>query len=124
MGPEVTHIYNYPGTFEVCVTIKTLRGCVTHICKPLIVPGNEQSVLQLTPNPVITVLHVLFYSTHTEPVNIKIVNANGVIVRNYVRNASMGSNNWDLDLATLLPGVYTLVVQSPNQLSSAIFIKT
>lgn len=123
MGSEVTHAYNYPGTFEVCVTIKTLRGCVTHICKPLIVPGNEQSVLQLTPNPVISVLHVLFYSTHTEPVNIKIVNANGVIVRGYVRNASIGSNNWDLDLATLLPGVYTLVVQSPSQLSSAIFIK-
>jgi hypothetical protein len=122
-GREVTHSYNAPGTYEVCLFIKTQRGCETKICKPLYVPGNTQTVLRLTPNPVVNVLHVLFYSTHTENVNIRIANASGVIVRNYVRSATTGANNWDFDLSTLTPGAYMLYVQSPNQLSSQLFIK-
>ena len=122
-GKEVTHSYNAPGTYEVCLTIKTEHGCETRICNKLFVPGNTQIVLHLSPNPVENVLHVLFYSTHTEPVNIKIVNAYGVIVRNYTRNATIGANNWDLDVAALTPGAYTFYIQSPNQLASQIFIK-
>jgi PKD repeat protein len=122
-GREVTHQYNAPGTYEICLTIKTQRGCETKICKKLIVPGNTAPLLHLTPNPVVNVLHVLFYSTHNEPVNIRIVNANGVIVRNYIRNATTGANNWDLDLSTLTGGSYMLYVQSPNQLSSQLFVK-
>ena len=123
IGREVTHTYNHAGTYEVCLYIKTERGCETRICKKITVPGNAEPALQLAPNPVLNVLYALFYSTHTEPVNIKIVNANGVVVRNYVRNATAGANNWNFDVSTLLPGIYTFVVYSPNQLSSGIFIK-
>ena len=122
-GNVVTHTYNQPGAYEICLTIKTEHGCETRICKKINVPDNTQSVLQLSPNPVVNELHVLFYSTHTESVNIRIVNAYGVIVRNYIRNAIIGANNWDLDVATLTPGAYTLYIQSPNQLSSQLFIK-
>jgi len=54
---------------------------------------------------------------------IKVVNGYGVIVRTWSRNATQGANNWDLDVATLPAGAYTLYVQSPNQLSSRLFIK-
>jgi len=123
-GREVTHQYNAPGTYEVCLTIKTQRGCETRICKPLHVPGNAQIALQITPNPVINTMHVLFYSTHTEPVMIKVVNSYGVVVRTWARNATQGANNWDFDVSTLPAGAYTLYVQSPNQLASQLFIKT
>jgi len=122
-GREVTHQYNVPGTYEVCLTIKTQRGCETRICKPLHVPGNAQVALQITPIPVINTMHVLFYSTHNEPVIIKVVNGYGVVVRTWSRNATQGANNWDLDVSTLPAGAYTLYVQSPNQLSSLLFIK-
>jgi PKD repeat protein len=122
-GREVTHTYNHSGTYEVCLTIKTQRGCVTRICKKITVPGNALPALQLTPNPAVNVLHALFYSTSTEPVTIKIVNGYGVVVRNYIRNATAGENNWDFDVATLIQGSYTLSVQSPGQLSSGLFIK-
>jgi PKD repeat protein len=122
-GREVTHQYNAPGTYEVCLTIKTQRGCVTRICKPLHVPGNTQSVLQVSPNPVLTTMNVLFYSTHNEPVVIKVVNGYGVVVRTWTRNASQGANNWSFDVSGLGAGAYTLYVQSPNQLSSQLFIK-
>lgn len=123
-GREVTHQYNAPGTYEVCLTIKTQRGCETRICKPLHVPGNAQIALQITPNPVVNIMHVLFYSTHNEPVNIKVVNGYGVVVRTWTRNAAQGANNWNFDVSTLPAGAYTLYVQSPNQLSSQLFIKT
>jgi hypothetical protein len=103
--------------------IKTRLGCETRVCRTVRVPGNNQPALNLSPNPVINVLHAAFFSTHTEQVNIKILNNNAVQVRSYVRNATVGPNNWDFDLSSLLPGVYSFIVQSPNQLASAIFIK-
>jgi FOG: PKD repeat len=123
IGREVTHTYSQGGTYEVCLTMKTRLGCETRICKPVRVPGNNQPALQLTPNPVIHVLHVSFLSSHTEPVIIRILNGTGTAVRTYTRNVTVGPNNWDHDLSNLLPGIYSYVVQSPNQLASAIFIK-
>ncbi len=122
-GREVTHTYNNGGNYEVCLTIKTRLGCETRICKTVRVPGNNLPALTLSPNPVHTVLTAAFFSTHTETVNIKIVNGNGTPVRTYIRNAFAGPNTWSFDLSALVPGVYSMVVQSPNQLASAIFIK-
>lgn len=122
-GREVTHTYASPGIYEVCVLIKTEHGCETRICKKLVVPGNNQPVLLLSPNPVTSVLHIQFYSTHTEQVNIRIINGNGLIVRNITRNTVAGLNHWDLEVNSLPAGTYTVVVQSSNQLSSAVFIK-
>ena len=123
LGREVTHTYNQGGNYEVCLMIKTRLGCETKICRPIHVQGPNQAVLHLSPNPVINVLHVEFLSTQTEQVNIKILNAMGNQVRTYVRNVNVGPNNWNHDLSNLLPGVYSYIVQSPNQLASAIFIK-
>ncbi len=122
-GREVTHTYNQGGDYEVCLMTRTRLGCETRICKTVRVPGNNQPALHLSPNPVINVLHVEFFSTHTEQVNLKIINAMGLQVRTYVRNVTVGPNFWNFDLSSLLPGVYSFVVQSPNQLASAIFIK-
>jgi hypothetical protein len=35
----------------------------------------------------------------------------------------VGPNTWDFDAGNLTPGIYSLVVQSPNQMASALFIK-
>ena len=123
VGQQVTHTYNVPGVYRVCLLINTEHGCETRICNDVRVAGNTQSILQLSPNPVITVLHALFYSAYNETVNIRIINSTGVVVRTYTRNAVVGANNWDFDLASLVPGVYSFIVQSPNQFASAIFFK-
>ena len=123
LGREVTHTYSQGGDYRVCLTITTRLGCETVICQTIRVPGNNEPALHLTPNPVINVLHVDFFSTHTEQVNIKILNGFGTVVRTYIRNVTAGPNNWNVDLTTLMPGVYSFVVQSPNQLAGAIFIK-
>jgi PKD repeat protein len=123
LGREVTHTYSQGGNYEVCLMIKTRLGCETKICRTLHVPGNNQPALHLSPNPVINVMHVDFFSTHTEQINIRIQNSMGTTVRTYVRNVTVGPNNWNVDLTNLIPGVYSYVVQSPNQLASAIFVK-
>jgi PKD repeat protein len=122
-GREVTKTYNHGGNYEVCLMIKTRLGCETKICRTVRVPGNNHPALVLTPNPVISVMHVNYFSTHTEQVNVKILNAMGNQVRMFTRNVNVGPNNWSHDLSNLLPGVYSYIVQSPNQLASAIFIK-
>lgn len=122
-GQNVTHTYNQPGDYRVCLLIRTQLGCETRICESVRVPGNNEPALHLAPNPVVNVLHVQFFSTHTETVNVRIVNPYGVQVRVYTRAVTTGNNNWDLDLSTLPSGVYTFAIQSPNQLASAIFFK-
>ena len=122
-GQEVTHTYNVGGEYRVCLTILTQSGCETRICNTVRVSATNQAILQLSPNPVVNVLHALFLSAHNENMTIRIINSNGVIVRTYTRPATVGANNWDFDLAALLPGTYLFTVQSPDQLASAIFVK-
>lgn len=122
-APEVVHTYNNGGEYRVCLTILTQSGCETKICNTVRVIGNNQTGLVLSPNPVINILHALFFSTHNEPVTIKITNPTGVVIRTYAKNAVIGANNWDFDLANLPPGPYLFSVQSPNQLASALFLK-
>jgi PKD repeat protein len=123
VGREVSHTYNNAGDFDVCLYIKTALGCETRICKKVRVPGNNQPALVVTPNPVHDVLHALFFSTHAEPVTIKLINQNGVVIRSVTKVAVVGPNQWDFEVANLLPGLYSLVVQSPNQQASVLFIK-
>jgi PKD domain/Secretion system C-terminal sorting domain len=122
-GQEVTHTYANGGAYNVCLNIRTQLGCETRICKTVHLPGQNAPQLHLSPNPVINVMNVSFFSTHTESINIRILNNNGIVVRNFSRNVTTGANNWSHDLSNLLPGLYSYVVQSPNQLASAIFIK-
>ena len=122
-GERISHTYNAAGVYRVCVLIKTEKGCETRICNDVRVAGPTQSRLQLSPNPVISILHAVFYSTYNEEVKIRIVNSNGVVVKEYTRPAVLGLNTWEFDLSGLLPGVYSLVVQSSNQLVSGVFFK-
>lgn len=123
-GQTVSHTYAATGRYNVCLVIRTASGCETKICKPLSVAGNNQPQLVLMPNPVTTVLNAIFHSTLQQQVTVKIFNANGIMVRSYVRSAVVGANNWNFsDVGTLPTGVYSVVVQSPNQFATAIFFK-
>jgi PKD repeat protein len=123
-GPQVKHEYKHGGTYQVCLFIKTASGCETRICKNIFLHGRTNaSQIQLNPNPVIHHLHVQFHSLHKETVLVSIFNANGVLVRNYSRNAALGANTWDFDLSGLPTGIYSIVIRSPKQLASSVFFK-
>ena len=123
-GQVVNHTYPAAGRYNVCLVIRTASGCETKICKSVGVAGNNQPQLVLTPNPVISVLNATFISAYQQTVSIRIYNANGLMVRSYVRITNMGVNNWTFnDVGTLPTGVYSVVVQSSNQFATAIFFK-
>ncbi|MFN2458987.1 MAG: PKD domain-containing protein, partial [Chitinophagaceae bacterium] len=124
IGQQVTHKYETSGKYEVCLFIKTDRGCETRICKQVIIEGSHhQPRLQLSPNPASDVLHAVFISTMQEKVTVHIFNVNGVLVKSFVRNTTLGQNNWNFDVSTLPAGIYSVVVRSERQLASAIFFK-
>jgi PKD repeat protein len=122
-GERVTHSYPDAGTYRVCLSINTEKGCETKICNDVKIAGNSQSALTLTPNPVSNILHATFISANNETVTIKISNSYGVAVKTYTRSAVVGSNTWDFENGDLLPGVYLFSVQSTNQFASNIFFK-
>jgi PKD repeat protein len=123
IGEKIDHTYHEPGVYRVCLLINTEKGCETKICNNVRMAGSTHSRLQLSPNPVINILHVLFYSTHNENVKIKIINSNGAVVKEYGELSVVGLNTWEFDVAGLLTGVYSFVVHSPNQFASGIFFK-
>jgi hypothetical protein len=123
VGREVTHTYQQPGRYEVCMYIKTRLGCETRVCQPVRVTGPHQPAVNLSPNPVVNTLRVAFTSDQTEQVTITIISNAGAQVRSFTRNVAEGPNNWDFDLGSLTPGMYSLLIQSPGQLASAVFIK-
>jgi PKD repeat protein len=123
-GQTVTHTYAVAGRYNVCLSMRTASGCETRICKAVGAASNSQPQLILTPNPVTTVLNATFVSLLQQTITIRIYNANGIMVRSYVRTASLGTNNWAFsDVSTLPVGVYSMIVQSANQFATAIFFK-
>lgn len=123
-GQVVTHTFPSAGRYNVCLFIRTNSGCETKICKHVGVAGTSQPQLVLTTNPVINTLSAIFHSLFQQQVSVKIYNANGVMVRSYIRNVTIGANSWTFtDVAILPTGVYSVIVQSPNQFATAIFFK-
>lgn len=123
--PEVTPLVipmQLPGEYKVCEKIIYFGGCEKSVCKEFRVPDKYEPHLILTPDPVHNEVHALYYSTFSGPVTTRIMNAN-IQVRSYTRTAVAGINNWEFGLGILSPGIYTFVVQSPNQAVRVIFLK-
>ncbi|HJW15760.1 MAG TPA: T9SS type A sorting domain-containing protein, partial [Flavisolibacter sp.] len=118
------HEYDAAGNYRVCLSILTDQGCETRVCKTIkVTDDNATPIVQLSPNPVETVLHVLYQSTKEQEVRVLIFNANGVLVKSWIKNVIPGVNTWSLDLSNLPAGIYSLVVQAGTKVVSAAFTK-
>jgi PKD repeat protein len=122
-GQNVTHTYSRGGHYEICLMIKTDKGCETKICKKIEIRGNTESNLRLAPNPVINTLHAIFKSIKQEEAHISIFNSTGLMVKTYTRKANAGTNNWEFEVGSLPTGIYSVIVNSPNQQANGIFFK-
>jgi PKD repeat protein len=121
-GQNVVHEYAQPGSYQVCLKIKTAGGCENTLCKTKVIDSTIR-ILQLAPNPVQNTLYITYYSYQNETAQIKIYNIFGVLVKSFSRPMVVGYNNFSTDVSTLTPGPYSLVVQTPTTLTSSVFFK-
>jgi PKD repeat protein len=119
----VTHTYANAGEYEVCVKINYFGGCEKRVCKRIRVPEHHEPHLIISPNPVHSTLHAIYYSPAAGQANIRILNSSNLQVRGYSRAVVAGINTWDFDLGDLLPGIYTFLVQTSGQTARVMFIK-
>lgn len=122
-GQQVTKTYLYGGYYEVCVTMRTRSGCERRVCRRIAIAGSNLAQLVLAPNPVVSTLHLIFQSNRTETVSVRIYNSMGILVRSHTQSVVQGANGWSYNVSSLIPGAYSVVVQSPNQFANAIFFK-
>jgi PKD repeat protein len=121
-GQNVIHEYAQPGTYNVCLKIKTASGCENTFCKPKVIDSSIH-ILRLMPNPVQNTLFITYYSFQNELAQIKIYNIYGILVKSFSRQMLVGYNNFSTDVSTLSPGPYSLVVQTPTTITSSVFFK-
>jgi PKD repeat protein len=121
-GQNVIHEYAHPGRYNVCLKITTANGCQNTYCRVKVIDSGVR-ILQLHPNPVINTLYITYYSFRNEQAQIKIYNVFGVLVRTFIRQMTVGYNNFSTDVSTLPPGPYSLVVQTPTTIAASVFFK-
>ncbi len=122
-GRQVVKMYNRGGLFEVCVVMRTKMGCEKRVCRHIAIHGPNLSTLHLSPNPVISTVNVMFQSNANQTVSVRIYNAMGIMVKSYTQTAVHGLNHWAYNVGLLVPGAYSVVVQSSSQFATAIFFK-
>ncbi len=122
-GKQVTKMYNHGGYYEVCLYMRTRAGCERKVCRRIAVAGPNLAQLHLSPNPVFSTLNLMFHSNKSETVSVRIYNSMGILVRSGTQTVMQGMNAWSYNVSMLVPGAYSVVVQSPTQFATAIFFK-
>jgi PKD repeat protein len=123
LGRLVQHTYLSGGTYQVCVVMHTRSGCEARECHLITVNAPSITLLTLLPNPVSTTLHANFYSLAQGTATLRIINSLGLVLRTETRPCYPGMNFWNLNVDMLPAGLYTLIVQAPNQYAAKSFFK-
>lgn len=113
---EPWHIYDNPGTYQVCLTV--WNGCgVDSICQMIsIEPNSEQAEdynnsISIYPNPASNYFTIT--STNEEKTNILLLNPNGDAIVNRDANIDSG-NGVTIETSNLQPGIYFLKISGPS----------
>lgn len=115
--PNTKHIYDRPGTYRVCVTVKYRNGCVARYCKDIVV-GNPPKVsgrqlptatdfIKVLPNPVnVSAIKVSLDVQDAGNYTYTLFNANGKAVRRGNSLLAKGMQQVTVSMAGITPGKY------------------
>lgn len=111
---SVLHEFARPGIYEVCLKIKTAKGCESRFCLAVKVEENPNhpgeasvKIISLYPLPVHHELKVLVYSRVNQiPATISIVDIYGQVKWSRQVWLVQGYNPFEIPTASLLPGPY------------------
>lgn len=111
------HEYKQTGNYNVCLFIKTAKGCESSFCSIIklgdstaTTPGNAADAIrlvQLFPNPVVTALRAVMYSRYNNvPATLAVYDIYGTLKWSTTRNLLQGDNSAELPLQQLAAGPY------------------
>jgi hypothetical protein len=111
------HVFEKPGVYEVCLKIKTAKGCESRFCVALKVGEGDQEpegsikIISLYPIPVQNELKVLVFSRMDHiPALLSVIDIYGQVKWTKSVWLVKGNNPFDIATGTLLPGPYFIRV--------------
>lgn len=121
-------VYVFPdtGVYQVCLRAITLGGCVKEYCNTIHVEhvlSTNTCMLQAYPNPTSNEIHVNVVLTAPEMIHAYVYNALNVLVREKHQPGVIGNNVVAIDVASLVPGWYTIKLIYGNRTCYARFQK-
>ena len=131
-GNEISPVHEFakPGNYEVCLKIRTARGCENIFCAVVKVDGAEGSnepmvkIVSLYPSPVKENLKAVIFSRNSNVIaTVSIVNIYGIVQS--VRQVTMtgGNNSYSIPVHTLPIGPYIFKVMTQYGTVSRTFYK-
>lgn len=128
------HIYKKTGVCNVCLSIKTAKGCDSKICKTIVLndslPNLGGSILEpvkiitLFPNPAHEKLNVVIWNLNTStPAELSIVDIYGQKKWSNKATLNKGNNNVSVSVSMLLNGPYFFKVSTAFGVVSRMFYK-
>ena len=111
------HEYKQTGNYTVCLFIKTAKGCENSFCGVIklgdstaTTPGNNEDAIklvQLYPNPVVSVLHAVVHSRYNNiPATLAVFDIYGSLKWTTTKTLLQGDNMHELPLQQLASGPY------------------
>ena len=118
------YTFTQPGIYKVCLRAVTINGCVKEYCDTIRI-GEIPSTcsLQVTPNPATTQIFFRLELRGNQTVTASIVDAMGVRRTVHFFNGLQGWNSFNIGIATLPAGYYTLEVKYNGIVCSSKFQK-
>jgi PKD repeat protein len=127
---SIVHEFAKPGLYEVCLKIKTAKGCESKFCLPVRVGEGEHQgegsvkIISLYPTPVHNELKAIIYSRLDHiPATISIVDVYGQIKWTKQVWLAQGNNPFEIPTGFLLPGPYFIRVTSSFGVQSKLIHK-
>lgn len=135
-GNEISPVkeYKLAGTYNVCLVVKTKKGCEASICRNITVQEDSTNtqesashfikIISLNPNPVTTRMLVTIYSRNTQTeAEITVYDMYGAGKFSFKKILSQGNNIIEIGTAGLHRGPYFLKVTSRGSRDTKAFYK-
>jgi PKD repeat protein len=122
-GWNAVHTYNNGGAYQVCLKVKYSNTCIKEKCRVVQMPLNTACNLLPYPNPTSNVVNASVHLTTTNIIYTRIINSSNIIVRQQQQAGFVGFNTVTVNVATLPPGIYKMVVNYGNKECKGTFLK-
>jgi PKD repeat protein len=112
-GRIVYHVYNKPGKYTVCLTVKNDQ-CSVSRCSEINVArqANDSGRVSIYPNPAVNTVSIDVTLDRPELVSIRFIDGNGVARETFKLNGIAGYNKFTLPIQQLSRGIYMVEIKT------------